>query len=313
MKYLLLLAMLTGLTSCDFFSRRILTKPVAQVEHIKLSAKEFSNELANKLKDFDALSAKDPKVLAVHRDQIINDFIIGAVIELWFEENKMAITEEELDVEIKKITSSYPNDSSFRETLSEAGMTFFEWKKKMETGLKRKKLLQRLREQATPVTEAEYLSYYNNNRSLYEQKEGVLLSHIQVADENQAEIILKLLKRQKFSDVAKDYSSAYTAESGDAYGWIEKGFMIDLDKAFRMRVGDYFGPIKIAEALHIFKVVDRKNYKIKTYAEAKPQVIADVEALREKARFASWLDAQFKRYEIKKNRAVIESIKVETQ
>jgi peptidyl-prolyl cis-trans isomerase C len=313
MKYLILTALLTGLTSCDFFSRRILAKPVAQVENIKLTAKDFSNELANKLKGFDALSAKDPKVLAFHRDQIINDFIVSAVIDLWFEENKISVGEEEVEAEIKKITSSYPNDSSFRETLSEAGLTFLEWKKKMETGVKRKKLLLRLREEAPPVAESEYLSFYNENKSLYEQKDGVLLSHIQVADENQATIVLKLLKRKKFSEVAKEYSSAYTNEAGDVYGWVEKGFLVGLDKAFRMRIGDHFGPVKIAEALHIFRVVDRKNYKVKPFAQARTQVVADVEALREKARFASWLDAQLKRYAVKKNQAVIDSIKVETQ
>ena len=307
------LALLLALSSCDFFSRRILTKPVAQVENVKLSAKDFSNELANKLKDMDALAAKDSKVLAVHRDQIINDFIVSTIVDLWLTENKISVTKEEIDAEIKSISSSYPTDSSFRESLNEAGLTFAEWSKKIESTVKKKKLFQYLKENAAPVAEDEYMSFYNNNKSLYEQKEGVLLSHIEVSDENQAEIIFKLLKRQKFSDVAKGYSAAYREDFGDSYGWIEKGFLIDLDKAFKLPVGAVFGPVKMADSLHIFKIVEKKSFKVKPYTEAKAQVVNDVNSLRQKAQFATWLDAQFKKYSIKKNTAVIESIKVETQ
>jgi parvulin-like peptidyl-prolyl isomerase len=307
------LVLLLGLSSCDFFSRRILAKPVAQVENIKLNAKDFSSELANKLKDMDALAAKDSKVLAVHRDQIINDFIVSTIVDLWLTENKITITKDELESEIKSISSSYPTDSSFREALNEAGLTFADWSKKIEATVKKKKLFQYLKENAAPVAEDEYLSFYNNNKNLYEQKEGVLLSHIQVSDENQSEIILKLLKRQKFPDVAKQYSAAYRPDFGDSYGWIEKGFLIELDKSFKLPVGAVFGPVKIADSLHIFKVTEKKAFKIKTYVEAKQHVVNDVNSLRQKAQFATWLDAQFKKYSIKKNTAVIESIKVETQ
>ena len=301
------------LSSCDFFSKRILAKPVVQVENVKFSAKDFSHELANRLKDFDALSAKDPKVVAVQKEQIINDFVISTVVDLWFVENKLSISKEELDAEIKKTTSSYPNDSSFRDVLNEAGTTYLSWIQKVENQIKMKKLFESLKTNSPVPSEQELLSFYNTNRLKYEQKEIVMLSHILVQDQNQAEIIMKLLRKSKFAEIAKEYSSAYANDIGDAFGWVEKGYMVELDKAFRMRVGDVLGPITMADGIHIFKITDKKPYKIKTYAEAKNNVILDVSALREKAQFASWLDVQFKRYSIKKNKAVLDSIKVETQ
>jgi len=304
---------LCSLTACDFFSRRILTKPVVQVENIKFSAKDFSTELANRLKDFDALAAKDPRILAVQKEQVVNDFVIFAVIDLWFAENKLSVSKEELDEEIKRISSTYPNDSSFREALSDAGTTFAAWSKKTESSLKKKKLLEVLRKAAAPITEAELLSYYNSNKNRYEQKEVISLAHILVADENQAEIVMKLLKKQKFTEVAKDYSSAYLPDTQDSFGWVEKGYMIELDRGFKVAPGAIIGPVKMADGIHIFKLLEKKPYKIKSYAEAKNEVVADVNSLREKALFASWLDTQFKRYSIKKNKAVLDSIKVETQ
>lgn len=315
-KYFFTAALILGfvsLTSCDYFSRRILTKPVVQVDSLRMTTQDFSKELARRLKDYDSLSAKDPKILTAQRDQIINDFVISSVIDLWFIENKFSINKVDLDVEIKKVSSSYPNDSSFREALNEAGITFSEWSDKMASSLKKKILVQKLREGIPAPTESELQSYYNSNKQRYEQKEGVLLSHILVADENQSEIVLKLLKKQKFSDVAKEYSSAFIGSAGDAFGWIEKGYLLELDKAFKMPVGAVFGPIKMSDGLHIFKINEKKSYKIKSYAEVKPEVLNEVTTLREQARFSAWLEEQFKRYSIKKNKAVLDSIKVETQ
>lgn len=310
--FLALFAVLS-LTSCDYLSRRILTKPVVQVENRRLTTQEFSQELANRLKDFDALSAKDPKILEVHRNQIINDFIISTVIDLWCIENKVVVSKEELEAEIKKVSSAYPNDSSFREALNEAGISFAEWSKKFEQTLQKKHLLAQLRKNTPQPTEQELNSYYLNNRQRFEQKESVFLSHIQVADENQAEIVMKLLRKQKFNEVAQEYSSAYRKETGDVYGWIEKGYLTELDKAFKMRVGEVFGPVKMVEGMHIFKITEKRPLKVKSFAEAKSEATADVLALREQALFSSWLEEQFKRYSIKKNKAVLESIKVETQ
>ena len=300
-------------TSCDFFSKRILAKPVVQVENLKLTAQDFSEELANRLKDFDALSAKDPKILNVQKEQVVNDFIVASVIELWADETKVSVSKDELEAAIKKVSAAYPNDSSFREALSDAGLSFSDWTKKTEADLKKKKLFESLRKASPQITDTELLSYYNSNKTRYEQKEVVSFSHILVADENQADIVMKLLKKQKFSDVAKEYSSAWRPESQDAYGWIEKGYLVELDKGFKMRVGDLLGPVKMSDGIHIFKILEKKPYKIRTFAESKAEVQEDVSSLHEKALFASWLDVQFKRYKIKKNKAVLDSIKVETQ
>jgi peptidyl-prolyl cis-trans isomerase C len=312
-KTVFLIVGFTSLTSCDYFSRRILTKPVVQIDNLRMTTQDFSKELARRLKDYDALSAKDPKILVAQRDQIINDFVISSVVDLWFAENKLSINRADLDIEIKKVSASYPNDSSFREALNEAGVTFNEWSEKMASSLKKKMLVQKLREGLPAPTENELLSYYNNNKQRYEQKEGVLLSHILVSDENQADIVLKLLKKQKFFDVAKEYSSAFVANVGDAFGWIEKGYLLELDKAFKMPVNTVFGPVKMSDGLHIFKINEKKIYRIKTYAEVKTEVINEVTTLREQAKFSAWLEEQFKRYSIKKNKAVLDSIKVETQ
>ena len=133
---LLLLFALILLSSCDFISNKILTKPMVQVENFSLSAQDFSKELAIKLKDLDALSAKDPKILSVFKDQIINDFVISTFVSLWFKENSLTLSAAEIDLEVKSMLSAYPTDAIFRELLSEAGLSYSEWLQKIEAVLK---------------------------------------------------------------------------------------------------------------------------------------------------------------------------------
>ena len=301
------------LSSCDFISNKILTKPIIQVDSLQLTAQSFSKELAIKLKDLDALSAKDPKVLSVFKNQIINDFIITSFVDLWFKENSMSISRLETEREIKSMLSAYPSDSVFRELLSESKISYSDWVVKIEHGLKKKMLLAAISKNAPKVSEEELLSHYNSYRSKYEQRESILLSHILVSDDNQAEIVKKLTNKQNFTEIAKKYSSAFNLESKDIYGWVERDYSPELENAFKLPLGSLFGPIKLSDGIHLFKLVEKKPVKILNFEEIRPRALAEVLALRETARFTAWLDVQIKRYKIKKNLNMIDSIRVETR
>lgn len=255
------------LLSCDFISNKILTKPVVQVDTAQLSAQDFSQRLAHKLKDLDALSAKDPKIVSLYKSQIVSDFIVSCFVDLWFKENGLSLSHAEIDREVKLIVSSYPSDSAFREVLSQSDVSYTEWVAKIESDLKKKKVLAAINKDSPKVTEDELKSFYENNKARFEQPESVLLSHIQVSDVGQAEIVIKLLRQNNFSEIAKKYSSAYSAEAKDVYGWIEKGYAPDLEKAFKAGVGSTLGPINMPDGIHIFKIIQKKPFKIKNYSE----------------------------------------------
>lgn len=289
-----------SLLGCDLTSSKTLSKPIVQVDKYTLNAQDFSRELAKNLKNLDALSAKDEKILAFFKQQIISDFIVDSFVSLWFDEKALSLSPAEIEAAAKSAISTYPSDSAFREALSEQGLSYSDWIEKLKKQLKKKRLISTLLANSTAPTEQELLSYYNNNRSNFEQKEAVLLHHILVADQNQGDVVRNLLKKQSFSDVAKKYSSAYSPETKDYYGWIERDFSPDLEKAFKLRQGDLLGPILLSDGLHIFKVIERRPFKIKSFAEVKKQVDTEVLSLREKSKFSSWLDVQIKKYQVKK-------------
>lgn len=312
-KYFIFCFSLVTLTSCDFISNRIRGKPIVQIEKMQLSTRDFSQELANKLKNLDALSAKDPKILSIFKEQIVNDFIISSLIDLWFTENRLVLSKNEIDQEVQSLVSTYPSDSVFRELLTESEISYAEWVVKIEKTLKRKKLIQTITKDVPTVTEEDLLAFYNENRAKYEQPESVLLAHILISDNNQAEIVKKLLLKQSFSDIAKKYSLAFNSESKDIYGWIEKEYSLGLEKYFKLRIGDIFGPVELPDGIHIFKIIEKKSLKIKSFNEVRTHILSEIMTLRETSKFYAWLDVQLKRYQVKKNLNVLNSVYVETQ
>lgn len=309
-----LFALLLFLSGCDFFSNQLLGQVVVSVGNYKMTTQELSKSLASRLKTLDALSAKDPKVISQFKEKIISDFIVESFLLLWFDEKKLTLTSQEIEAETKKLIGGYPDDASFREALSEEGVTFVQWRNKIEVGLKRKKIFELLTSQMPPPTDSELESYFQNNKLRFIMKEAVSVSHIVVADENQAEIVMKLVKKQNFQELIKKFSMASDVAFNGMYGWIERESMpTEFDRIYKAKIGEIIGPYKLSDGFHIFKIEQKRATRAKSFAETKEQVRSEVLALRETARFSAWLDEQIKRYKVYKNVMVIDAIYVETR
>lgn len=300
-------------SSCNFISNKILTKPVVRIEQYQLTTQDFSKQLAHKLKDLDALSAKDPRIVDFYKNQVVNDFVVSSFINLWFEEKKLSLSKDEVARAINSVVASYPSSSEFREVLSESDISYASWVEKIKVDLKKKKLMSFLLKGLAQPKEDELQEFYNNNRIKYEQVEAILLSHIHVNDLNQADVVKNLARKQNFTALAKKYSKSYNAESKDVYGWVEKSFSPEFEKAFKRRVGEVFGPVTLSDGIHMFKVVQKRPNKVLSFSEVKPLISSEILSLRETARFTAWLDEQIKKYKVKKNLGIIDSVRVETR
>jgi peptidyl-prolyl cis-trans isomerase C len=310
---LLLLFTLT-LSGCDFFSNQVLGQIVVSVGPHKMTTQDLSKALASKLKDLDALSAKDPKVINQFKEKIVADFIVESLMLLWFDEKNIALSSQDVEAEIKKLVGGYPDDVSFRESLSEEGISFSQWRSKIEIGLKRKKIFELLTSQMPSPTDSELESFFQSNKGRFMIKDAVLVTHIVVADENQAEIVKKLTKNQKFADLVKKFSMASDASLGGQFGWIERESMpSEFDHIYKARVGDIVGPLKLADGFHLFRIDQKRAARPRLFAETKEQVRSEVLALRETARFSAWLDEQIKRYKVMKNSVILDNLYIETR
>ncbi len=308
-----IISLLATLSSCDFFSNRILNKTVVEIGPHRVTTQEFSKLLAVKLKNLDALSAKDPVILKKFKDKIIADFVVESLLLIWFKEERLTLTAAELDKELKELQNGYPDDKSFRLTLSDESITYSHWRKQVEHSLRRRKAFALINKNITAPSEDELLSYYNNNKERYQQKEALQLSHVLVLDENQAEIVKKLSRSQSFPEVIKKFSMSPDASFGGSYGWVERDLNGELDHLFKLRAGDISAPVKLLDGFHLFRIDSKRGQRQKTFTEVREQAKNDVLALRQTAKFSAWLDEQIKKYKVFKNAQAIEGLYVETQ
>ncbi|MCK9322373.1 MAG: peptidylprolyl isomerase [Candidatus Methanomethylophilaceae archaeon] len=86
-------------------------------------------------------------------------------------------------------------------------------------------------------------------------------AHILVKTEQEAKDIKgKLTNGEKFTDLAKKYSTCPSGKKGGDLGWFGKGQMVAPfeNAAFNAKKGDVIGPVKTEFGYHIILVKDQK-------------------------------------------------------
>uniref|UniRef100_UPI00261FEFEB SurA N-terminal domain-containing protein n=1 Tax=Otariodibacter sp. TaxID=3030919 RepID=UPI00261FEFEB len=126
------------------------------------------------------------------------------------------------------------------------------------------------------VTDDQINTYYQTNKSQYVSKGESHIAHIQVADEVTANDIEQQLKNgANFADLAKEKSiDTLSATQGGDLGWATAGmFPKEFDNAVAsLNIGDISQPVKIDNAFHIIKLIDRRDNKEIPLEQVKDQI-----------------------------------------
>lgn len=299
---------------CDFSRPSLAQKVVMNVNGKALTAEMLSQELAFKLRDQDALSAKDPKLVAIMKDQIVQDFLVQALTEEWAKEHQIFVKAEELNDQILRVQKSYPDDLAFQQYMAEQGISFKIWKARLQDSLLQKQVAKKLFENISPPTEAQMQSYYNQHRADFTVRETAQIRQILVATESDAKTIEGQLKAGKrLPDLAKKFSISPEGARGGDVGWIEKGLTEIFESAFRMKQGQRSPVFKSSYGYHIFEVTGRKPAHAKAYPEVKSQIKTILMEKQEQELYLSWLEEQVRKARVFKDQEFIDALKVETK
>lgn len=298
---------------CDFGSSRMASKPVVQVNEQTLTAKDFADQLARKLKTFDALAAKDPSNVKRAKEDVIRVFILQALTEDYAKANKISVDEAELEKEINLFRSSYPDDLSFRRVLAEESLSISTWKEQLRQTLLSRKVFKKISADIQAPSQSEILKYYEDNKTLFKRKERIYLRQIILDELAKAQSIRTELKRKDFIEMAKKYSVAPEAKNGGLVGWIEKGSVDIFDKAFSLPIGGMSQVLESSYGFHIFKVERKTGPGYATVEEVKSQIVQALVGKKEQAEFASWLDKQIRSSRVLRDNELLAAISVETR
>jgi len=162
-------------------------------------------------------------------------------------------------------------------------------------------------------TEEELKKFYDKNKELYTESEGLKLKHILIyvpekADRQTREKALarakkireELRKGAKFEELAKKYSDdTASREKGGDIGIIRRGMTVPEfeKKVFELKEGSISEPIESPFGYHIVKLEKRVPPKVKTFEEVKEKVQNDYIKEKEKERLSKLIKGLRNRYQ----------------
>lgn len=188
------------------------------------------------------------------------------VQQLTFEkilEDKYTVTEKEVNAEYKKYEEQYGD--SFESTLASSNLTKTSFKENIKYNL----LVQKATEANMDVSDSTLKKYYKT------WQPDITVRHILVADEATAkEVQTKLKNGEKFTDLAKEYSTD-TATSSNG-GLLDPFGTGEMDEAFEKaayaleKTDDVSGIVKTSYGYHLIQLVKKTDKT--TYAKDKAKV-----------------------------------------
>lgn len=302
------------LSACNFTRPSLSKKVVMDVNGKQMSAQDFAQELAYRLRDQDALSAKDPKLVSVMKDKIAEEFLVQTLAEGWARESGLVVKAEELEAQILAVQKSYPDDLAFQQALTDEGTTFKKWRDRLHATLLQKQVSRKVVESVAAPTDADLQAYYNSNKEEFVLRETAQVRQILVTTESDAKAIETELKKGKtMATLAKKYSISPEAGQGGLVGWVEKGLSDIFEAAFRMKQGQRSPIVKSSFGYHIFEVAGRKPSRTKTFQESKDDIKRILMEKREQSLYLAWLEEQVRKARVFKDQAFIDALKVETK
>ncbi len=188
------------------------------------------------------------------------------VQQLTFEkilEDKYTVTEKEVNAEYKKYEEQYGD--SFESTLASSNLTKTSFKENIKYNL----LVQKATEANMDVSDSTLKKYYKT------WQPDITVRHILVDDEATAkEVQTKLKNGEKFTDLAKEYSTD-TATSTNG-GLLDSFGTGEMDEAFEKaayaleKTDDVSGIVKTSYGYHLIQLVKKTDKT--TYAKDKAKV-----------------------------------------
>lgn len=132
---------------------------------------------------------------------------------------------------------------------------------------------------AKAITENLVKEQYSRIEKEYENKYEYKVSHILVANEDEAdEIVEKLKKGEKFTDLAKNNSLDPSKDEGGSLDYFSEGQMVESfeKEVLKLKIGDISKPVKTEFGFHIISLEDKRKALVPSYDELKNKILEDL-------------------------------------
>lgn len=217
-------------------------------------------------------------------DKLIDD----KLIEQEAKKRGIVVSEEEIDHAIENmLKQSSTSRQEMIEGLKSMGLSFDEYKERMKREMEKGRFIDYEVEAGVTLNEDDIKKYYTENTDSFKVIKEVRVQHIfitappdageatvQEAYKKTRELLVRINSGEDFGKLAKIYSQGASANSGGDMGWFKRGEIIPfLERVvFNLKVGEVSDVIKSPLGLHIMKLIDRKEGRVKPLEEVKDEI-----------------------------------------
>jgi parvulin-like peptidyl-prolyl isomerase len=260
---------------------------IAQVNEEQIPIEQFDREFKELILESD-MDAKETGLGTLRRvclDQVIERKILVQEAR----RSGIKVSPEELNQAIFDVETDYPG-KGFGEKLGLKGMTFEEWKVRLEEKLLAEKVIRNSFHSPEKIDEKEALQYYEDHRSSFQIDQKVRVRQIVVADGEEAIQILKRLKKgETFEKVAKEKSLGPEKVEGGDLGYFSPGEKpAEFNHVFSMEVGAVSEVIKSPYGYHIFKLEEKIEPRQVPFGEAKLGILQALGQKKGEENYQKW-------------------------
>jgi peptidyl-prolyl cis-trans isomerase C len=282
---------------------------VAQVNSDSITVTEFTAELFPLVEGYPNPPTHQEEVDFKNLKRALLDQLIEKRLVL-NEANRIGITvsDDELEDAFASIKRSYPQGRFDEVVRDEAARR--QWKESLHQRLLIEKVINRVSQLTSPPDEPTLRKYYKKHRSEFVVPEQVRVRQIVVKDRQEAEGLLRRIKRgDSFEELARRHSIGPEAEMGGDLGFFGRGDMPEeFDVVFSLKAGEASTIVQSPYGYHIFQVVAKKGQSESNFDEVKEQVRKMMVREEEDKIFRDWLKKVKKRASIRVNKKALENI-----
>lgn len=151
------------------------------------------------------------------------------------------------------------------------------------------------------LSEQEIIDFYNKNKEKLQGKPQIHLEEIlftkdkyneETVKQAYSDILLSIAKGATFSEMAKQYSGAYSRQNGGDAGWyLPDDLSPEIsDVVFKMKPGQVSELVETKQGYYIFKLVEKKEPKVPTMDEARAFVIEMIKEQKFAESYKQYID-----------------------
>jgi peptidyl-prolyl cis-trans isomerase SurA len=225
------------------------------------------------------------------RRQVLDKLIDEKLIDQEVKKSGIKISSKEIEAALEEVRRrNAVTQEDLEKALAVEGLTLETYKKQIEKGLQRQKLINwSVKVEAKPG-EKELREFYQKNIGRYRTNETYRPGHILLVIPKGAtpeeireirkkgqKVLEKIKGGEDFGEMALLYSQDASSKNRGDLGYVKKGELLPVfeREALRLKVGEVGGIVRTEFGFHIIKLLDRKGVEPLPFEEVTEKVKAD--------------------------------------